>query len=180
MENFIEEMGKKLVLREWDEYDLAEDARVDKNNLDLVAEEHSHIVQKWLDLLTQAEDELAKAKEEYEDTVAELQLLVRREGIQGIEGRVTDAVASAWMTQQPKFKRVRKRKREAEKYVSYLNNAKKVLEHRKEMIKTDRDLWICGYFARPRIKGGDQKQDSEYREVVKKELGRRHLRRDTE
>ena len=174
------DFSENIQFREWDEYNLSEDATFDKYNLDFEAENQATLMCKWLELLAQAQAELSKAKEQLQNKEAKLLLKVKAEGTKDIP-KPTDSVAKAWVHTQPEYRKVQRRKRKAENDVAYLQNARSVLEHKKVMIKTEADLWITGYFARPNIHGEIKEQLDESRKKVHAEklsetLQRRHLR----
>jgi hypothetical protein len=159
--------------REWDEYDLSDDAALDKYALDYEAKRQSQLVQKWLELLTQAQEIAAQRKEKLAYVEAEL-LLKAKTGKTELGTKPTDATARAWVTTQPEYRKAQRRKRKAEEQVSYLQHARTVLEHKKNMIKIETDLWICGYFSRPNIKSSSSKK--EHVDKLKQSLNKRHLR----
>jgi len=178
------DFDSRFVFKEWESYDLAEDLKIDKSMLDEIAENHSAIMQKWLDLLVQAQAELSKAKEVLQNVEAELFLKAKTGDVPELP-KATDATVKAWGLTQDVYRRAARRKRKAENNVAYLQNARSILEHRKAMIKTDADLWICGYFARPLVNGEvknaiaeqhKEKQAAQLKESLKK----RRLRQKNE
>ncbi len=179
----MKDFSDKIIFREWDEYNLSEDAALDKYDLDVEAENQSHLMQKWLELLTQAQAELSKAKEVINNTEADLFLKVKIEGVPALGTKPTEATVKAYVHTQPEYKKAQRRKRKAENNVHYLQNARSVLEHRKTMIKVEADLWICGYFSRPSIHGEIKKELEDERRVehiseLKKTLTKRHKRQN--
>jgi len=166
-------MSTKIAYREWDEYDLSSDASLDKYALDYEAERQSQLVQKWLELLTQAQELAAQKKERLAYVEAEL-MLKAKTGKTELGDKPTDATARAWVITQPEYRKAQRRKRKADEQVSYLQHARTVLEHKKNMIKIEADLWICGYFSRPATKSSTSKK--EHADKLKKSLSKRHLR----
>ncbi|RKZ98173.1 MAG: hypothetical protein DRQ46_02820 [Gammaproteobacteria bacterium] len=174
------DFDEKIIFRDWDEYNLGEDAQIDKYALDIEAEEQPHLMQKWLELLTKAQAELNKAKEVMANEEAKLLLTAKSKGIPDIP-KPTDPIAKAWVHTQPTYRKAQRRKRKAENNVAYLQNARSVLEHRKTMIKVEADLWITGYFAKPQVTAETKdKLETERKQVhadkLSKSLKRRHLR----
>lgn len=159
----MKDFDEKIVFRDWDTYDLYEDVQVDKYALDLEAERQPHLMQKWLDLLTQAQAELSRSKEVMNNIDAKLFLQAKTEGVPELGQKPTEATVKAWVHSQPDYKKAQRRKRKAENDVQYLQNARSILEHRKAMIKVESDLWICGYFAKPLVSGGLKEQLNEER-----------------
>lgn len=176
------EFDEKFKFREYDEYDLGADAIIDKFALDVAAEEQPHLMQKWLELLTQAQAEAAKLKEQLNNKEAELILIVKKEGIQGIS-KPTEATTKAWVHTHHEYVKLLEKKRKADNNVNYLQNARAVLEHKKAMIKVEADLWITGYYARPSVSSETKKvmeteQKKDHANKLKKSLKKRHLRRE--
>lgn len=180
----MSDFDSRFVFKEWENYDLSDDATVDKYALEEAAEEHSTIMQKWLDLLAQAQAELLKSKEVLQNEEAKLFLKFKAEGIPDIS-KPTEATVKAYVCIQPEYRKAQRRKRKAENNIAYLQNARSVMDHRKAMIKVTSDLWICGYFARPHVSGDIKKQVNEERkeeqaETLKSSLQKRHLRHTKE
>lgn len=176
----MKEFDDKLVFREWDTYDLAADAELDKYALDIEAEGQSALMAKWIELLSQAQAELSKAKELLGNEEAKLLLQAKAHGIPDIP-KPTDPIAKAWVRTQPSLRKLQRRKRKADNNVAYLQNARSVMEHRKTMIKVEADLWITGFFARPGIRSEvteeiDKGRKEEHSEHLKKSMEKRHLR----
>jgi|JFJP01.1.fsa_nt_gi DNA-binding phage protein len=162
-----------IVKREWDSYDLSEDATLDKYALDYEAERQAAVMDKWMDLLYQAQSILAKKKREFQFIEAELTMDARRGGMTGIAPgkNITDTMTKAWVCTQPKYRKALEEKDKAENDVTYLQNARTVLDNKKAMIKIEADLWICGYFARPSVsKDVRVSADAEKKEQVKQKL----------
>lgn len=173
----MEDFDSRLQFREWDEYDLSEDATIDKNALDVEAERQSHLVMKWSLLLTQAQATLSEAKEGLAHIEAVLFLRARTE----LPNKPTEATIKSWILTQPEFRKAQRTKRKAENNVTYLQNAKAVLENKRSMIKVEAELWVCGYYSRPMIREQQVGKESEqYKEEVKEQLqssySKRHLR----
>lgn len=171
----------RIQFREWDDYDLHADATIDKYDLDVNAEGHAHVVEKWLELLTQAQAELKKAKEVLENKESHLFLKAKTGEVDKLGSKPTDSLAKAWLKTQPEYRKLQRRKRKAENSVSYLQNAKTVLEHRKAMIKEEVAMWITGYFAKPHIneevkKELDEGRKKQHAKQLEKSLTKRHLR----
>jgi len=180
----MSDFDDKITFRSWDEYDLGADAQIDKYALDFEAENQPALMVKWLELLTTAQAELSKSKEVFQNEEAKLLLKAKSEGIPDIP-KPTDPVAKAWVYTQPSYRKAQRRKRKADNTVTYLQNARSVLEHKKTMIKVEADLWITGYFARPRVSGDiTDKIDDERKKIhsgkIKETLERRHLRDNKE
>lgn len=174
------EFDNKIEFRSWDTYNLSEDAELDRYALDLEAEKQSELMCKWIELLTQAQAKLGKAKEALQNVEAELLLEVKTNGIPDI-AKPTDSVAKAWVQVHPKRVKAQEGKLQADNNVTYMQNARTVLENKKNMIKVESDLWITGYFARPSVPGevkeeleNDRKEN--HTKALKKSLRRRHLR----
>lgn len=181
----MSDFDNKIIFREWDEYDLSKDAFFDKYALDLEAEEQPHLMQKWLELLTQAQAELGKAKEVLSNTETKEFLRVKTEGVPALGSKPTEATVKAYVQTQPAYRKVQRRKRKAENNVHYLQNARSVLEHRKAMIKVEADLWICGYFSKPHVTGEAKKELDEDRRLLhasklEESMSKRHKRQQTE
>ena len=181
----MSEFDSKIIFREWDSYNLSEDAFFDKYALDLEAEEQPHLMQKWLELLTQSQAELSKAKEVVNNVEAKLFLKAKTEGVPALGSKPTEATVKAYVHTQPEYRKAQRRKRKADNNVHYLQNARSVLEHRKAMIKVEADLWICGYFAKPHVTGDIKKELDEERRVqhaskLEESLKRRHKRQHEE
>ena len=173
-------LANKLVTREWDEYDITEDTIIDRYALDINAEKHPSNVLKWQELLVQANEICTKAKENLIFIEATLLLQARSDGVPGIL-KITDAVVRAWVVTQKEYQIALKEKQKAESDASRINAGIKALEHTKEMIKVEANLWICGYYARPNIKEAvkEEQQDQRRRDTsneLKKALQKRKLR----
>lgn len=171
----------KIQFREWDEYDLHKDACIDKYDLDVQAEDHPHVVEKWLELLTQAQAQLKKAKEVLENKEAQLFLKAKTGEISSLGSKPTDSLVKAWVKTQPECRKLQRRKRKAENSVGYLQNARSVLEHRKAMIKEINAMWITGYFAKPHVSKEikeklDEGRRKQHAQQLEKSLVKRHLR----
>lgn len=171
--------------REWQAYDLETDACVDKYALDIEAANQPDLMRKWMELLAEANTKLSKAKEALICIESNLFLEVRKNGIPGIEGKLTEAVIKSWIIVQDKYRLALKRKIKAEGDVAYLNAAKTALEHKKEMIKVEANLWICGYYARPGIKPivSAEQQECRQQEVshqLRQSLQQRNKHKDEE
>jgi len=167
---------KGIKLKEWEEYDLYEDATLDKYNLEEEAERHPHIVQKWLELLSQAQAKLAKSKEVLANVEAKLFLTAKTIGVQSLGSKPTESTVKAWVHTQPEFRKAQRRKRKAENDVQYLQNARSVLEHKKLCLKVETDLWICGFFSRPKSINKAEHQDA--KDSLKKAMQKRHKRQE--
>jgi len=176
----MSDFDDRLIFRDWDDYDLGEDASFDKYALDIEAEDQPMLMEKWLGLLTQAQGELSKAKEVLQNEEAKLFLKTKKDGIPDIP-KPTEAAVKAYVVIQPEYRKAQRRKRKAENNVAYLQNARSVLEHRKTMIKVEADLWITGYFARPHVSDDvkeqlDESRKQQHAKKLEKSLEKRHLR----
>lgn len=140
----------KLILREWDEYNLVEDAKLDKYALDIEAERQPELMTKWLSLLHKTQQILNKKQEELEYVEAELRITAKRDGIDGIQ-KVTDATADAWILNHPRRKEAFEAKSKAYADFQYINNARTVLEHKRDMIKVLDHLMVAGYYSKPAV-----------------------------
>jgi len=174
----------KITFRSWDEYDLSEDAQIDKYALDVEAEKQAHLMCKWIELLSAAQGELSKTKEVLNDTEARLFLKAKTDGIPSLGGKPTEATVKAWVHTQPEYRKAQRQKRKADDAVHYLQNARSVLEHRKTCLKIEADLWICGYYARPSIykeikEDINKEKKKEHSIKLKKSMRKRHLRQDS-
>jgi len=158
----IDDLKKRLKTRDWDIYDIVGDTTIDKYSLDLCAERHSANVLKWQELLAQANEILTKAKEALTYVESKLLLKVRVDGIPGVQ-KITDAVCHAWVVTQDEYRLALKKKIKSESDVAYINAGIKALDHAKEMIKVESQLWICGYYARPHIKETVSAEQQEHR-----------------
>ncbi len=146
---------------EYEEYDLSCDIKIDKYHLDEEAVKHPHIVLKWLNLLTQANAVLSKAKEGLTDI--QLELYIKGKSGQAehdLNVKPTEKTIEAWIRQQPEYRDALHKVSKAEQQVAYLNNAKLVLLHRKDMLIKEIELWMAGYFARPHVKAGGKVVDN--------------------
>ena len=172
-----------IIKREWDTYDLSEDATLDKYRLDEEAERQAVCMDKWMDLLYQAQSILAKKKREFQYIDAELTIDARNGGMTGITPgkNITDTMVKAWVCTQPKYRKALEDRDKAENDVTYLQNARTVLEHRKTMLKIEADLWICGYFARPSVPkevrdNADAERKEQAKQTLASTLAKRHRR----
>lgn len=183
-EDVNKEFDERFTFREWDTYDLGEDAQLDKYALDLEAENQAHLYLKWSELLVQAQAQVSKLKEVVQNKEAELILKAKEEGIPGID-KPTEAAIKSWVITQSAYKRNATKKRKAENDVAYLQNALKVLEHKRTMIKIEADLWITGYYARPHVTDEmiGELEESRRKHVsnqIERSLTKRHLRQKEE
>lgn len=161
----------KIQFRTWDEYNISEDAKVDKFDLDNEAAKQGEYMDKWLGVMYQAQRQLTLKEEVFDNVKARLTLDVKKNGIEGIT-KITEATADAWMTLHPEYIAALKEKNDAESAAKYLQNAIKILDHRKESIRVLDDLWSKGYYARPSVSPESVKQSQDnVAEVVKTELG---------
>lgn len=166
-----------IQFRTWDAYDLTVDAELDKFDLDSEATKQGMYMEKWLGVLHQAQTILAAKQEALDNVKAELLLEVKRNGVQGVV-KMTEATADAWITLHPKYKSALEDKSIAASNVQYLQNAIKVLEHKRDMIKTLDHLWVAGYYARPNVSPEAGKQSQEkVNEVTKQDLSNSLRRR---
>jgi hypothetical protein len=140
----------KLNIREWDYYDLTEDAKLDKYAIDVEAERQAELMTKWLSLLHQAQALLAKAQGDLDYVEAELRIEAKRNGIDGIQ-KITDATIDSWLTTHPRRRVAYDAKVKAYASVQYLQNAKTVLDHKRDMIKVLDHLLVSGFYARPNV-----------------------------
>ncbi len=179
----MSDFDPKIKFREWDEYNLSEDAYFDKYELDTEAENQPHLMQKWVELLSQAQAELSHAKEVLANTEAKELIAVKTEGVPSLGQKPTEATVKAYVLTRPAVKKAQRRKRKAENNVHYLQNARSVLEHRKAMIKVESDLWICGYFSKPHVSAKekgvlDETQRGKQKEKLRNTLSKRHKRQE--
>lgn len=158
------------------EYNLSKDALIDKYRLDECAENQTHLMQKWLDLLSEAQEKVSLAKHKVESVESRLFIQAKLEENELFpKKKVTDSLLKAWVSIQPAYKRVVEAKIQAEKELSLITHAKIVLEHRKAMIQVESQLWICGFFSRPKTykKGADVESNRQaQKELLKESLGR--------
>lgn len=136
--------------RSWDTYDLLDDAKINKFAIDVEAERQGELMVKWLGVLHQAQVILNKRQEDLEYVEAELRIEVKRNGIDGIQ-KITDATAESWVITHPRRKAAIEAKNKAYSDFQYLQNARTVMDHRRDMIKVLDHLYVSGYFARPRV-----------------------------
>lgn len=173
------DFDSRLQFREWDDYDLYTDATLDKYALDVEAERQALVMQKWLELLTQAQAELSKTKEKLAYIEAKLFLQVKTEGVSKLGSKPTEATVKAWVRTQPEYRKLLRAKRKAENNVQYLQNARTVLEHKKACLKIESDLWICGFFARPNVVPQvDEEAKQQCKDKIQESLSKRRLRRN--
>ncbi len=173
-----------LKYKEWNDYDLSEDAMLDKYAIDVEAEQQPLLMAKWIELLSTAQAEVSKAKELLANEEAKLLIKAKSEGIPSVP-KPTDPISKAWVRTQPTVRKLLRRKRKAENNVAYLQNARSVMEHRKAMIKVEADLWITGYFARPGIRKEvteeiENELKEQHSERLKKSMQKRHLREESD
>lgn len=150
VKNPVEIAADAIQYRTWDNYDLVEDAAINKFALDVEAERQAELMVKWLSVLNQAHAILNKKQEELEYAEAELRIEVKKNGIDGIQ-KVTDATAESWVIMHPRRKAALEAKNKAYTNYQYLLNAKTVMDHRRDMIKTLDHLYVAGYYARPKV-----------------------------
>lgn len=167
----------KLILREWDTYDLVADSKLDKYALDIEAERQAELMTKWLSLLHQAQRLLTKETEALEYVEAELRIAAKKNGIEGI-AKVTDATVDSWITMHPKRVLAMEAKNKAYSNMQYLNNARSVLDHKRDMIKVLDHLLVAGYYAKPGVSNEACKaSETAIKEVVNHSLGQSMRRR---
>ena len=161
----------KIIFREWDTYDLSEDAKLDKFALDIEAVKQAEFMNKWLGLLHKAQTILISKTEALKHVEAELRIKVKKEGVEGIS-KVTESVAESWIVLHPRYKNAMDEKNVAFGNVQYLQNARLVLENKRDMIKVLDHLWVAGYYARPNVsEKACENTDNEVKEVTKEQLG---------
>jgi hypothetical protein len=180
------EFDERLVFQDHEEYNLSEDAVLDKYELEIHAEHQAHIYQKWSELLVQAQAKAARLKEVVSNVEADL-FIKGKTGGMIVDGKTvdkpSDPTVKAWVQTQKRYKRITAKRRKAENNVAYLQNALKVLEHKRSMIKIESDLWITGYYARPYVSQGlkenlDEGSKKRHSEQLKESMQKRHLRQE--
>ena len=180
--------GKVIInRRNWETYDLSEDAKLDRFALELEAEQQSQKMDKWLNLLEQAQQIATDAKRHLQYVESKLFLQAKQGGMSGIvkeKGGATDAAAKAWVNTQQEYRAALQSKDSADIDLMKLQHAKTVMLGRKESIKILSELWICGYFSKPYIssKVNSQVQD-DMRQVSKEKLTEsmsKRIRREAE
>jgi hypothetical protein len=180
MENIEIEFDSKFEFKDYEDYNLAEDAQLDKYQLDIEAERQPALYNKWSELLVQAQALVSKLKEKENNKEAELTLYAKKNGIPGVD-KLTDKVVASWVSVHKEYSVISSERRKAENNVMYLQNALKVLEHKRSMIKVETDLWITGYYAKPFVPSETKAKLEENRRQVhaqqlQKSLKKRHLR----
>jgi len=170
----MENLFNKIEFRTWDEYNLSEDAKLDKFQLDVEAQRQGEYMLKWLSLLQQAQTILTHKQEVLENVKAQLILEVKRNGIEGIP-KVTEAAADAWVQTNSRYVEALTAKNKANSDVLYLQNARLVLEHKRDMIKVLDHLWVAGFYARPNV--SEKTTENAYLEATKEELAKAFKRR---
>lgn len=158
------------------DYDLTADSKLDKHHLDDAAEQQSYKLERWLALLDTATSKVAREKKKVERVEARLFLEAKTNELELFgKTKVTDALIKAWIVLQPAHIKVVDRLLDAEEKLSHINRAKTVLEHKKAMIQTAANLWVCGYYARPKVgrKGSDVGANREaQKDSLMKSLGK--------
>jgi hypothetical protein len=178
------DFDERLTFSEYENYDLSVDAELDKYALDIEAEHQAHLYQKWSELLVQAQAKLSNIKEKIANLEAHLLVEGKINGITVGDkhvGKPTDPTVKAWIQTNKRYKRLTAKRRIAENNVAYLQNSLKVLEHKRSMIRTESDLWISGYYARPHVtqdmkEGLENQRRKEHANKLKQSLSKRHLR----
>lgn len=173
-----------IKMREWETYDLNEDCVLDKHNLDIEAENQGALMNKWMDLLHQARKIHSRAERALKLVESQLYLNAIQGGLPGIskDKKPTEACIKAWINTQPKYIDALTARDQAEEDVFYLEkNAKVSLEHKKAMIIVEKDLWVCGYFARPSVPdsvkaSADENMNEQTKQKLAESLAKRNRR----
>lgn len=181
----MKELDERIIVKEWEEYNLHEDSQYDIYDLDNVANKHSAVVDKWLELLAVAQTQVSVAKELLQNEESTLFLKAKLGNVPDLGTKPTDSLAKAWVQTQPEIRRAQRKKRKADNNVTFLQNARSVMEHRKSMIKINHEQWVCGYFSRPkghivRDMQADEGAKQEVSEKLKESLIKRHKRQPKE
>lgn len=166
----VDILGVDINIRKWDNYDLAEDAKIDKYALDVEAEKQAELMVKWLGLLNQAQVVLTKMKEKLANVEAELRIEAKTNGIMGV-GKVTESAIDSWIQTHPSRVAAYEDYSAAYSSVQYLQNAKAVLDHKKSMIQVLDHLLVAGYYAKPDVSAkASENGEKELEEKTKKQL----------
>ena len=174
----------EIIKREWDTYDLSSDALLDKHHLEDAAEIQSSLMNKWLDLLEQAERILSKAERNLKFVESQLLIEAKTGALKSIvkEKSPTDILCKAWVYTQPKYLVAQKEVDNARDDVKGLTNSKWVMESKQRMIQIEANLWQSGYFSRSQVpkkmqvavdKAVNESQQEEAKEMLQRSMKKR-------
>lgn len=152
-----------------------EDMKVDRFNLEIELERHTHIYLKYMDLEVEAQDIRDKLERRVDLIKAEMDAKVRsnpkRYGIEKIsEGAIKSVVIKSQQYQEAEEEYLR-----AVKRARTLSGIMKGMEHRKASLKELTSLFTNGYYtaSRPSSDGISNARQNRQRNALKERLSRR-------
>jgi len=147
------------------EEELFGELRFDKHNLDFEYEEQPRLYMKWALLYGKSLIERKKAEEEIEKVKGTVDLEVRKapkdfDLTPDDKGKVMEAAIRATVNTDKRVEEAQEEFNEVHELSKLFEHATRAFEQRKELLRSEGELWIHKYYSDVSVRGKVEEEDS--------------------
>jgi hypothetical protein len=149
--------------------DFESDVKFNKYHLDSECEQHASIYFYWADKLAKAKNNLGDSEDAYKIVAAQEEATIRQNWNE-LWGKQTEAGVKAQIEVNENYLSAKEVIRNNQHEVNTLIAAVTAMEHRRDMLKCEKELLIGGFYASPDMtkKDANKTVDREIRDKLKK------------
>ena len=134
--------------------DFESDIKINKYKLDSECEQHASIYWYWADKLAKAKNDLGDSEDKFKLTSAQREMFIRQNWNDSW-GKQTEAGVKAQLESDSEYISAKEEIRNNQHEVNILIAAATAMEHRRDMLKCEKELLIGGFYAAPEMSKKD-------------------------
>ena len=135
--------------------DFESDIKINKYKLDSECEQHASIYWYWADKLAKAKNDLGDSEDKFKLTSAQREMFIRNNWDDSIQGKKTEDGVKATIATDSEVIAARNDIANNQHEVNILIAAVTSMEHRRDMLKCEKELLIGGFYASPEMSKKD-------------------------
>ena len=135
--------------------DFESDVKINKYKLDSECEQHASIYWYWADKLAKAKNDLGDSEDKFKLTSAQREMFIRNNWDDSIQGKKTEDGVKATIATDSEVIAARNDIANNQHEVNILIAAVTSMEHRRDMLKCEKELLIGGFYASPEMSKKD-------------------------
>ena len=134
--------------------DFESDIKINKYKLDSECEQHASIYWYWADKLAKAKNDLGDSEDKFKLISAQREMFIRQNWDDSW-GKQTEAGVKAQLESDNEYISAKEEIRNNQHEVNILIAAVTSMEHRRDMLKCEKELLIGGFYASPEMSKKD-------------------------
>ena len=134
--------------------DFESDIKINKYKLDSECEQHASIYWYWADKLAKAKNDLGDSEDKFKLISAQREMFIRQNWNDSW-GKQTEAGVKAQLESDNEYISAKEEIRNNQHEVNILIAAVTSMEHRRDMLKCEKELLIGGFYASPEMSKKD-------------------------